>query len=39
MLPVHETEAIPNKLKLMKRSMYGWGKFDFLRQRVLYAAD
>ena len=27
-----------NKLKLIKRSMYGRGKFDPLRQRVLYAA-
>jgi transposase len=25
-------------LKLVKRSMYGRGKFDLLRQRVLYAA-
>ncbi len=28
-----------NKLKLVKRSMYGRGKFDLLRQRVLYAAS
>lgn len=27
-----------NKLKLIKRSMYGRGKFDPLRQRMLYAA-
>ena len=27
-----------NKLKLVKRSMYGRGKFDLLRQRVLYAS-
>ena len=27
------------KLKLVKRSIYGRGKFDLLRQRVLYAAS
>jgi transposase len=27
-----------NRLKLMKRSMYGRAKFDLLRIRVLYAA-
>lgn len=32
------TEGRINKLKLIKCSMYGWGKFDLLRQRVLYAA-
>jgi len=33
-----QTEGRINKLKLIKRSMYGGGKFDLLRQRVLYAA-
>ena len=33
-----QTEGRINKLKLGKRSMYGRGKFDLLRQRVLYAA-
>jgi transposase len=33
-----QTEGRVNKLKLIKRSMYGWGKFDLLRQRVLYAS-
>jgi transposase len=33
-----QTEGRVNKLKLVKRSMYGRGKFDLLRQRVLYAA-
>jgi transposase len=32
-----QTEGRINKLKLIKRSMYGRGKFDLLRQRVLYA--
>jgi transposase len=32
-----QTEGRINKLKLVKRSMYGRGKFDLLRQRVLYA--
>jgi transposase len=32
------TEGRINKLKLIKRSMYGRGKFDLLRQRVLYAS-
>jgi len=27
-----------NKLKVLKRSMYGRAKFDLLRQRVLHAA-
>ncbi len=31
-------EGFINKLKLIKRSMYGRGKFDLLRQRVLYAS-
>jgi transposase len=34
-----QTEGRINKLKLVKRSMYGRGKFDLLRQRVLYAAS
>src|SRR5215217_2174 len=34
-----QTEGQINKLKLIKRSMYGRGKFDLLRQRVLYAAN
>ena len=29
-----QTEGRVNKLKLVKRSMYGRGKFDLLRQRV-----
>jgi transposase len=33
-----QTEGRINKLKLVKRSMYGRGKFDLLRQRVLCAA-
>src|SRR5215218_1025940 len=33
-----QTEGMINKLKLVKRSMYGRGKFDLLRQRVLYAS-
>ncbi len=33
-----QTEGRINKLKLVKRSMYGRGKFDLLRQRVLYMA-
>ena len=32
-----QTKGRVNKLKLVKRSMYGRGKFDLLRQRVLYA--
>ena len=31
-----QTEGRVNKLKLIKRSMYGRGKFDLLRQRVMY---
>ncbi len=34
-----QTESRVNKLKLIKRSMYGRGNFDLLRQRVLYAAS
>lgn len=33
-----QTEGFINKLKLTKRSMYGRGRFDLLRQRVLRAA-
>jgi transposase len=33
-----QIEGRVNKLKLIKRSMYGRGKFDLLRQRVLYAS-
>ncbi len=32
-----QIEGQVNKVKLIKRSMYGRGKFDLLRQRVLYA--
>lgn len=31
-----QTEGQVNRLKLIKRSMYGRAKFDLLRQRVLY---
>ena len=31
------TEGHVNRLKLFKRQMYGRGKLDLLRQRVLYA--
>ena len=34
-----QTEGRVNKLKLVKRSMYGRGKFDLLCQRVLYEAS
>ena len=34
-----QSEGRIDKLKLVKRSMYGRGKFDLLRQRVLYAAS
>jgi hypothetical protein len=34
-----QTEGRINKLKLVKRSMYGRGEFDLLRQHVLYAAS
>ena len=34
-----QTEGRINELKLIKRSMYGHGNFDLLRQRVLYAAS
>jgi transposase len=27
-----------NRLKLIKRSMYGRAKFDLLRQRAMYAS-
>lgn len=33
-----QTPGWVNKLKLMKRSMYGRGNFDLLRQHVLYAS-
>ena len=33
-----QTEGRANKLKLIKRSMYGRGRFDLLRERVLYAS-
>ena len=33
-----QTEGWVNKLKRMKLSMYGRGRFDLLRQRVLYAS-
>ncbi len=33
-----QTEGQINKLKLVKRAMYGRGKFDLLRQRVLHTA-
>jgi transposase len=33
-----QTEGQINKLKLVKRAMYGRGKFDLLRQRMLHAA-
>jgi len=33
-----QTEGQINKLKLVKRTMYGRGRFDLLRQRVLHAA-
>jgi len=33
-----QTEGHINRLKLIKRSMYGRGKFDLLKQRVLHAA-
>lgn len=31
-----QTEGFINKLKLTKRSMYGRGQIDLLRQRVLH---
>lgn len=34
-----QTEGRVNKPKLTKRSIYGRGKFDLLRQRFLYAAS
>ncbi len=34
-----QTEGRVNKLKLVKRAMYGRAKFDLLRQRVLYATN
>jgi transposase len=33
-----QTEGQVNKLKLLKRSMYGRAKFDLLRSRLLHAA-
>ena len=30
-----QTEGQITRLKLVKRAMYGWAKFDLLRQRVL----
>jgi len=33
-----QTEGRVNRLKLIKRSMYGRAKFDLLRRRVLYAS-
>ena len=33
-----QTEGRVNRLKLIKRSMYGRAKFDLLRQRVLYTS-
>ena len=33
-----QTEGQVNRLKLIKRAMYGRGKFDLLRKRVLHAA-
>ncbi len=33
-----QTESQINKLKLLKRQMYGRANFDLLRQRVLRAA-
>lgn len=33
-----QTEGQVNRLKLLKRQMYGRAKFDLLRQRVLYQA-
>ena len=33
-----QTEGRVNKLKRIKRQMYGRGKFDLLRHRVLYAS-
>jgi transposase len=33
-----QTEGQVNKLKLLKRSMYGRANFDLLRLRLLYAA-
>lgn len=34
-----QTEGQVNKLKLVKRAMYGRAKFDLLRQRALYTAN
>ena len=30
-----QTEGQVNRLKMLKRQMYGWAGFDFLRARVL----
>lgn len=32
-----QTEGQVNRLKVLKRAMYGRAKFDLLRQRMLYA--
>ncbi len=32
------TEGTVNKIKLIKRQMYGRGSFETLRQRVLFAS-
>jgi transposase len=32
-----QTEGQVNRLKMIKRAMYGRAKFDLLRQRVLHA--
>jgi transposase len=34
-----QTEGGVNKLKVVKRSMYGRGNFDLLHQRVLYVVS
>ena len=34
-----QVEGQVNRLKFVKRSMYGRAKFDLLRQRVLYRPD
>jgi len=34
-----QVEGQVNRLKLIKRSMYGRGKLDLLRKRVLYKPD
>lgn len=32
------TEGVVNKIKLVKRQMYGRGSFELLRRRILLAA-